>query len=83
MPLFYAATLSSVGANGISCFIVEKESEGLSFGNKEEKVIYDNVSKKKKKTLRNSKLFSGGLELSTNTHGHSRELSCPQRESTW
>lgn len=28
----------TIGAGGISCFIVEKGSEGLSFGAKEEKV---------------------------------------------
>lgn len=28
-----------LGSGGISCFIVEKDSQGLSFGAKEEKVL--------------------------------------------
>ena len=32
------ATDDTLGSSGISCFIVEKGSEGLSFGSKEEKV---------------------------------------------
>ena len=35
---FSTGGCGSVGPSGISCFIVDKDSEGLSFGAKEEKV---------------------------------------------
>lgn len=34
----YDAVTDHLGASGVSCFIVPKESDGLTFGAKEEKV---------------------------------------------
>ena len=39
IPIFVLIKSVFVGAKGISCFIVETGSDGLSFGKKEKKVI--------------------------------------------
>jgi alkylation response protein AidB-like acyl-CoA dehydrogenase len=57
---------------GISCILVEKDTPGLSFGKKEEKVCFD-LFIEKYLMIRN--VILGRMEFSTNKTSHYGRLS--------
>ena len=74
------------GSGGISCFIVEKGSAGLSFGAKEEKVCCRNSWTPERPLLyplNCANFASGWVELPAYLYGDPGQLCSPQRKPTW